>query len=241
MATPCFNLNEYKDYQQRIKKRLNQNDFDSFSELETLEVLLLYASSWREKDIRPIAKELLKRFLTVRNVLACPPQQLLEIKGMSENEACLLKVVESACLQKLSPQKPIPKLVWQEILDLCCFKLSHEKNEQLLAIYLDNDLRILDTQVIQTGSVSKLPIYPRQIMQYALTKQADKLILAHNHPSGQARASQDDVAYTNELKDLLTLMNIRLLDHLVIANNQIYSFRLKKIIQNDLKDYEFKE
>lgn len=233
MTNSCLDTDEYKDYQQRIKKRLNQNEFDSFSELETLEVLLLYASSWRPKDIRPIAKELLERFLTLRDVLATSPQQLLETKGLGENEVCLLKVVESACFQKLTPLNPKQKILWKEILNLCRFKLSHEKTEQLLAIYLDQDFKILDSQIIQTGSPSKLPIYPRQIIQNALNKKANHLILAHNHPSGQARASQSDLSYTKELKNLLTLVNITLLDHLIIANNQIYSFKLKKLIHDD--------
>lgn len=230
----------YKTYQQILKSRITKQEIHTFTEEETLEALLMYATTWRDVDIRVSVKELFKRFLTVRNILAATPQQLSEVKNLSASEAVLLKVVEAACLKMLGPQtdtKTTHIQSWKDIFDLCCFKLSHAQEEQLLAIYLDSANAIIATEIIQTGARENLPIYPRRIVQQALSAGAENIILAHNHPSGNVSPSLEDIQQTYNIQKMLALVNIKLIDHLVVANNQVYSIRTHKILNNQEDAY----
>ena len=102
-------------------------------------------------------------------------------------------------------------------------QLRDKKNETCVAIFLDNQHRVLTYEELSTGTIHSASVHLRPIIDRVLKLNAAAIILAHNHPSGLADASRHDVAITERLRDALSLVDARLLDHLVIGDNEVYS------------------
>ena len=105
----------------------------------------------------------------------------------------------------------------------CRTALGHRPIEHCLALYLDNQLNLITTTEISRGTLSQSSVYPRELVREALRHHAAALILAHNHPSGQPLPSASDIALTKHLRQALALVDVRLIDHLVIAGNVVTS------------------
>ncbi|WP_308217669.1 JAB domain-containing protein [Paenalcaligenes niemegkensis] len=95
--------------------------------------------------------------------------------------------------------------------------------EHCIALYLDNQLRLIECEEIAKGTINQASIYPRELLKSALVHHASAVILAHNHPSGIREPSQADLHLTRHLKQALQLVDIRLLDHLIITANHATS------------------
>ena len=102
-------------------------------------------------------------------------------------------------------------------------KLSERKNEVFCALFLDNQHNVIEFEELFFGTINAASVHPRVVVQRALAHNAAAVILAHNHPSGKAEASLSDVAITRTLKDILTVIDVRLLDHLIVAGSQVVS------------------
>jgi DNA repair protein RadC len=104
-----------------------------------------------------------------------------------------------------------------EASDFLRMRLGSLLHEEFHVLWLDNRHRILDCQKLFTGTVDGASIYPREVVRAALSINASAAILAHNHPSGVAEPSAADRAITKELRDALTLVGVRILDHIVVG------------------------
>ncbi|MGP4132391.1 DNA repair protein RadC [Pantoea tagorei] len=102
--------------------------------------------------------------------------------------------------------------------------LAHQEREIFMALFLDNQHRVLQAQKIFMGSINSVEVHPREIVREALKLNAAAVILAHNHPSGMAEPSRADRNITHKISAACTLLNIRLLDHLVIGHGEYVSF-----------------
>ena len=101
--------------------------------------------------------------------------------------------------------------------------LGHRRVEHCIALYLDNQLRVIATGELARGTLSQASVYPREVVREALRHHAAALIVAHNHPSGLAEASAADRGFTQQLKQALALVDIKLLDHLIVAGAAVVS------------------
>ena len=109
-------------------------------------------------------------------------------------------------------------------------QLEHEKNEVFGVMFLDNRNRLIANEVLFTGTVDGASVYPRVVAQKALEKNAVALIFYHNHPSGNPEPSQADIQITERLKQALALVDIRVLDHFIVANEGSVSFGERGLI-----------
>lgn len=103
-------------------------------------------------------------------------------------------------------------------------KLEKKKKEVFLVLFLDNKHRLISAETMFSGTVDSCSVYPREVMKRALKVNASALIFAHNHPSGIAEPSMSDRIITKRLKDGLSLIDIRVLDHFIVGENEIVSF-----------------
>jgi DNA repair protein RadC len=110
-----------------------------------------------------------------------------------------------------------------QVRDYCTALLGHASIERCVALFLDNQHRLIHTTEISRGTLTETTIYPRELVKAGLAHHAAAVILAHNHPSGWAKASRADIELTRQLKQSLAVVDITLLDHLVIAANQVVS------------------
>lgn len=223
-------LPDYLGHRKRMYKKLLEKGAYSLTEAEIMELILMKAIP--RKDVKPLAKQLLRQFISLRGVLTADVRQLQQIKGVKESTITLIKLIESACMQMVTPNMHKGTILseWAQILDFCRLNLSHIPEEHLFVIYLDDKRKIIICDDFQRGTKNKVQIFPIDIMKRALNLSASALILVHNHPSGKAYPSKEDLYQTLKLEELLESVGICIFDHLIIGNNQIYSINSKGII-----------
>jgi DNA repair protein RadC len=177
------------------------------------------------RPVVELARQILVHFGGLRALFAATPQTLRRIPGVGAAKTCqLLSVLELArrTLQEELAQGCAldnPGRVKQYCLTL----LGQREIEHCIALYLDNGLRLIATGEVARGTLTQASVYPREIVREALRHHAAAIILAHNHPSGAPDVSPADERLTTHLKQALALVDVRLLDHLIVAGNQVVS------------------
>lgn len=110
------------------------------------------------------------------------------------------------------------------VRDYLCMQLSNRQREVFCCLYLDSQHRLIDYQELFEGTIDGCSVYPREVVKASLDRSAAAIIFAHNHPSGVAEPSQADKRITQRLKEALALLDIRVLDHFIVGDNNVVSF-----------------
>lgn len=218
---------DYIGHRQRLKARFVTDVGRSMPDYEMLELLLMYAIPRR--DVKPLAKELMRHYVGLANLLGAPIEDLMSRPGVGNNVAILLKLVH-ACANKMCwenlENKDAPRLGdKRRLVEYCRTRIGHGTREQLLIIYLNVHGEFLRDEIEQVGTLDAVMISPREVVTKALAYKASKLIIVHNHPSGDTTPSKMDIAMTKELKMALKTVEIKLEDHLIVSNRGYYSMR----------------
>lgn len=223
-------MTEEKDYighRQRLKERFMLGQGKDMADYEFLELLLTYAIP--RKDTKPIAKALIKEFGSFAGVVSADKELLMEFPGIKESAITIFAVVREAALrmawQKLSSGNKPVIADWDSMLDYCRMKMAHKKREEILMIMLDGSMHVIAEEVNQRGTVDCVVVHPAEVARTALKYAAQKVIIVHNHPSGEIKPSQDDLFMTNAIKDSLKGVDVVLFDHIVVGENGIFSFK----------------
>ena len=215
----------YLGHRQRLREKLLEKGPDSLADYELMELLLGQAIP--RIDVKPLAKDLLRRFHSFAAVVAAEPAELLKVPGMGEAAVAALKTVRAAALlmtrQELTERPVIAN--WQSLLDYCHANLAEEKIEQFHLLFLDGRNALIAHEKQQTGTVNHAPVYPREVAKRALELGARAIIMVHNHPSGDPTPSRDDVAITKACAAALEKLDILLHDHVVIGRKGHASLR----------------
>ncbi len=217
--------NHTAGHRERLRARFKKAGVDGVQDYELLELILFRAIP--RKDVKPLAKELIAKFGGFAQVIAAPVERLMEVKGVSENVAQELKIVQAAAL-KLSQARVLKRPVissWDALLSYCRAAMADEKTELFRILFLDKKNILIADEVQQRGTVDHTPVYPREVVKRALELGASAIILVHNHPSGDPTPSQADVDMTNQIVKAAAALNIRIHDHLVIGHDQHASFK----------------
>ncbi len=221
---------DYIGHRARMRQKLLEKGSHSLSDIELLELILMTAIP--RKDVKPLAKKLMRQFLNFSNVVHAEVCELKQIDGVGESVISLLKIIEGSCHVLLKPemQKGTVLKEWHQVIDFCRFHLSYEKTEHLYLVYLDSRMRLITIDDFQKGTVSRISIVPRDILKRALNLGATSLVMVHNHPSGSPKPSREDLQQTAELNEYLTHAGVTIYDHLIIANQSVYSLNRKGLI-----------
>lgn len=215
----------------RLRARLLERGGEALADYEILE-LLLFAAQPRG-DTKPLAKALLARFGSLAAVLTAPPRQLAGVAGMGEASMAALKIVPEAA-RRLALEQAMDSPVidsWQKLLDYCRIALAHESVEALHLLFLDRKLRLIADEAQQRGTIDHTPAYPREVVKRALELNASALILVHNHPSGDTRPSQADIAMTRAIAEAVEKLGIALHDHIIVGKSGHSSFRALGLLE----------
>jgi len=215
----------YIGHRQRIKDKYKNSGLIGWLDYEVLELALSYAIPRR--DTKPIAKELLSRFKTINAVLDADAQELKKINGISGHTALFLKLLKEIAilyLEKGLQNKDLfssPTVVY----DYLKASLKGAVDEEFKMLFLDGRNQLINTETLKTGTVNRSVVYPRKVVERALYNHATGVIIAHNHPAGTLKPSEDDCTITKAIKDALKTVDITLLDHIIVGDNDYYSFR----------------
>lgn len=220
----------HKGHRDRMRKRFLMGELDGFEMHEALELLLYYAVP--RKDTNPIAHRLLDRFGSLSAVFDAPVDALTET-GLSQNAAVMIKLIPGICRLYLDDKHNNQNKVINEknMGDLLLQKFIGREYEAVVLMLLDAKYKELFCGVISKGSVSSCELYIRKIVQMALSNNARYAVLAHNHPSGVALPSNDDLNATQDVAGALALVNVTLLDHVVVADNDYVSMAQSGILK----------
>jgi DNA repair protein RadC len=210
-------------HRQRLRDKFTNNGLDSFHDHEILELLLFYAIPRRNTN--GIAHELIKTFGSLSDVLDAPVEKLKAVDGIGDNAATLLKL-----MPQIARRYSMSKGSFDNILDttqrsgdyILPFFLS-QRDEVVLLVCLDSKNKVLNAQIIHRGSVNSTDISLRKILETAFTYNATKVLLAHNHPSGIALPSVEDIETTKYIRDALKILSIKLVDHIIVADGDYVS------------------
>ena len=223
-------LEDHKGHRERLKERYRAAGLEGFHDYEVLELILCYAV--QRKDVKPMAKALLKTFGSIKGVIDADIADLEKIHGIGAHTAVGLKLIKDLCTLYLRQQaEERPQITCtSELVNYCKAALGGLKDEQFRVIFLDAQNRIIDIETIQEGIVNQAVVYPRKVLENALKRKASAIILLHNHPSGHIRPSDADIRLTRTIMETAKALDILVHDHIIIGENRFFSFREEGIM-----------
>lgn len=222
---------QHKGHRERLRERFEKGGFNGFHDYEVLELLLTFI--FRQGDVKPLAKELIKTFGSFSNVLDASADELADVKGMGKSSALSLHAFRETMAYYFQNHATVDKeqiTKMSNLIEMLRASIGHKPNEVLFAIFLNAKNEVLSTKELGEGTVSQASAFPRRIVEEALKQKATSIILAHNHPGGVAEPSEHDESITTEIKKALSLIDITLQDHIILANNEYYSFNRNNLL-----------
>ena len=209
-------------HRQRKQERFLAEGLGGFADHEVLELLLYYAIPRR--DTNETAHRLLERFGTLQNVLNAHPRELEKVPGVGPNAAVLLHL--TAEVQRRASRGEAASVILNSVEKCGAYfqqLLAAEKHEVLYQACLDGKGKLILCKKLADGNIDSAALSVRQVVSNAVLHEAAAVVLAHNHPSGVALPSENDRAVTLLVRDALRMMDIRLLDHIVVADGDFVS------------------
>lgn len=220
----------YVGHRQRIKDKYKKSGLDGWLDYEVLELVLSYAIA--RKDTKLVAKELLSRFKTINGVLDADSRELNSISGISEHTTLFLNLLKDIAILYLENGLHNKDLLSSSevVFDYLKASLKGSTDEEFKTLFLNGRNQLLSVETLQSGTVNRSVVYPRKIVERALYHHAVGVIIAHNHPAGTLKPSKEDCVVTKSVKDALKTVEISLLDHIIIGDNDYFSFNKKGLI-----------
>lgn len=207
------------------RERLRDLGAEKLSNQELLSILL--RTGTKTRPVLEVANDILKHIDTLADFQHLSLQELQKIKGIGYVKSIEIKaMIELA--KRISKAEYVQKeriMSSERLARKMMLELSNQKQEHLVAIYLDTQNRIIEQRTIFIGSVRRSIAEPREILYYACKNMATSVIIIHNHPSGSPAPSENDLRFTEKMKRACDDIGIVCLDHIIVGKYQYYSFR----------------
>ena len=212
-------------HRERLRERFLRDGMDSLEDHVVLELLLCYAIPRR--DVNQLAHDLIRRFGSLSGVLDAEASALQQVPGVGENAAVLLHLIPALCRRyQIDRSKTTKRLRLDEASKVGAFFLPYfygAKEERVYAAYLDEHFRLICCTEAFQGGLSYAQLNIRKLVETAISQRASCIILAHNHPGGVAMPSVEDREATLRIYSALQAVQIRLVDHIIVAENEYLS------------------
>ena len=219
----------YNDFENSLTENID-NEIDK--EKEIISFLLSNGISTEKSKI--ITEKLYYKFHNLYNIVNASEKELIKVKGLGNKKAELLKslpkILEYYLLSGLKLQASHFKK--KDLIDYLIIKFGKLKFETFSIICLDINKRFISIEQIFRGTIDSATIYPRDLVEKSLSLGASYVIISHNHPSGISKPSKEDIEITKILYKAFLIVNIKMIDHIIVAGNSIYSFRESGILDN---------
>lgn len=213
----------HKDHRKRMKDRFLKQGLDGFTEYQALEFLLFFCIP--QGDTNELAHRLIEHFGSLSQVLEAPVEELKKVNGIGDHSAILIQLMNQMArfylVDRAKREKVLPT-----IEDCARYLIPYfygRMNETVFLLCLDAKCKALCCKVVGEGSINSAGISVRRIVETALREGATTVVLAHNHPSGIAIPSPEDIQTTRRVAAALQSVEIHLADHIVVADDDYVS------------------
>lgn len=206
-----------------MREKYRAAGLDAFSSHEVIELLLFYAN--KRSDTNPVAHRLIERFGSLPAVLEAEYDDLIKVDGVGDTAATLITLMPHLFRRYTSEKAEKIKTV-RSFEDLKAYLMPRFYGiniERVALLCLDSQGRINNFVFVTEGSLNLAQIDMRKIAQLALQNNAESIVLVHNHPGGVASPSRSDVETTSMLVKSMGLINVRVVDHIIISDEDVFS------------------
>ena len=212
----------YHGHRERLRERLMDAP-EKLPDYEILELLLGYVI--KRRDTKPMAKELLGRFGSLRGVVQARPEEYADIPGLGQATAVFIALLrEFVCRHAESPARRREVLCEPaQVAAMARERLGGNAHEEVWIAYVDNRNRLIHWGKCAHGSLSAAHVNSRDIVEKGLALKAAGFILVHNHPGGDPRPSQFDLDLTAQINQAARTVFLRFIDHVIVCENAVYS------------------
>lgn len=225
-----INYDYVKGHRKRVKEKFLKTGFDNWQDYEILEFALFFVIP--RKDTKQTAKELLKKFGSFKELVNADYNDLVkackETEGISINTAFFFYFLKAFSTKyselKVKPKEKVSSP--QDVVEFLKNEIGLCSEENLYAVFLDASNKVLKFKRITKGTTSRSAVYPEEIAKESLNAgKTRSVIIAHNHPGGVCKPSQNDIIATEAIQKALKTVEVVLLDHIIVTNADFYSFK----------------
>jgi DNA repair protein RadC len=209
---------------ERPREKLMQQGVAVLSDAELLAIFLRVGVTG--KSAVDLARDLLTRFGSLNGIFSATLAEISQVSGMGTSKYAQLQAIFEMSRRALKEEMQMRDVLSspRQVRDYLCLRLGGLTREVFMVLFLDAQNRVLAQEELFSGTLTQTSVYPREVVKRALHHNAASVIFAHNHPSGVAQQSKADEMLTGALKQALALVDIRVLDHFVVAGNTTLSF-----------------
>lgn len=209
---------------ERPREKLLELGVEALSDAELLAIFLRVGVTG--KSAVDLARDLLTQFGSLNGIFAAQLSELTQVHGVGSSKYVQLQAIFEMSRRALNEQMQVKDILNspKQVRDYLCLKLGNLTREVFFVLFLDAQNRVVTTEEMFNGTLTQTSVYPREVVKRALHHNAASVIFAHNHPSGLAQQSQADELITKQLKEALALVDVRVLDHFIVAGNTTLSF-----------------
>jgi len=223
-------LPKIEGHRKRLREKFLQGGLDGFLDYEIVELLLTLGTP--RKDCKAVAKTATEKFGDLRGVLEASPEELQHIRGLGPHNVFGLKLFQAVSTRYA--KEGLPKAIAldssQAAVTFLKEKIGREKKEHFYMLALDSRNNLLKMSNVSIGTLNESLVHPREVFKEAIQATAAKVIIAHNHPSGDSKPSEGDLMITQKLVDAGKILEIEVADHIIVTNNSYLSFREQKLL-----------
>lgn len=206
-------------HRKRLRERFLNSGLEGFLDYEIVELLLTLGTPM--KDCKPMAKEAIKKFKGLKGALDASLKDLQQIKGIGPMNAFGFKLFQA--IAERYARESVPKKITLDsakaVAEYLKEKIGREMKEHFIVLYLNIRNQLLHEEIISIGTLSASLVHPREVFKPAIDHRASSIVIAHNHPSGEASASESDYRLTEQLRTAGRYLDIQIKYHIIITNN----------------------
>ena len=209
---------------ERPREKLIEQGAEALSDAELLAIFLRIGVTGRSAV--DLARDLLNQFGSLNGIFAASEKAISQVHGMGSSKYVQLQAIFEMSRRALNEQMQAHDVLNspQQVRDYLVLKLGSQHKEVFLVLFLDTQNRLIASEEMFSGTLMQTSVYAREVVKRALHHNAAAVIFAHNHPSGIAKQSNEDEMLTQALKKALALVDVRVLDHFIVAGNSTMSF-----------------
>lgn len=224
------NKNPNAGHRARIRKKYIEHGLDLFQDYEVMELILDFVA--RQKDMKPVAKDLINKFGSLQGVINASDEDLLAVNGVGESALVLIRLIKDAGSRYLfqASQLRISQENIEDLIQYCRLRLGNLQDEEFHMFSFDTQFKLIKEDVLSEGTIDQTIVYPRKVVELALKNKASSIIFCHNHPDGNLEPSSQDKTLTRALQLATKTVNINVYDHLIISSGGHFSFRENRLV-----------